>query len=130
MGAGHSAAEHDHSEHSHGPMYYVKIWAVLLVLLVISLVGPEFGIRWLTLVTAFGIAVVKALMVCAYFMHLNIEKKFIWYIMLGMLLMVAMFWFGTVTDVMHTSGRNWVKDSSLKVIEDNKDWHHQLEAEH
>ena len=130
MATGHAAAS-GHSEHEHhGPAHYIKIWAILLVLLVISLVGPMIGIRWLTIVTAFGIALVKALIVCAYFMHLNIEKKFIWYLLLTMLLIVGMFWFGVVTDVNHTKGSNWIKESSLKVIEDHKDWHHELEQEH
>jgi caa(3)-type oxidase subunit IV len=72
-------AEHHHD--SHPPKYYVKIWGFLLILLVISFVGPELGIKWLTLITAFGIALVKAGMVCAYFMHMNIEKKYVWYIL-------------------------------------------------
>ena len=127
MGAGHAAAEH--SNHHHGPSHYVKIWLVLLVLLGVSLIGPMMGIRWLTIVTAFGIALVKALIVCAYFMHLNIEKKFAWYIMGVMLLMVGMFWFGTVTDINHTTGSNWTKDASLNQIEEHKDWHHELEKE-
>ena len=66
------------SEHvEHGPRHYVKIYIVLLVLFVVSLIGPEIGIRWLTLITAFGIAVVKALLVASHFMQLNIEKKLI-----------------------------------------------------
>ena len=69
-------AEH-HDDH-HPPKYYVKIWVILLVLLTVSIVGPMFGIKWLTLITAFGIALVKAGMVCAYFMHLNIERKVAW----------------------------------------------------
>jgi caa(3)-type oxidase subunit IV len=126
MSAEHTANGHSEG-HLHGPSYYVKIWAILLVLLIISLIGPEFGIRWLTIVTAFGIAIVKAMMVCAYFMHLNIEKKLIWYMLIVMLLCVGLFWFGTKTDINHTSGSNWIKNSSLKMIEDNKDWHDKLE---
>ena len=39
---------------------YKTIYFTLLGLLVISVVGPFFGIVWVTLVTAFGIALVKA----------------------------------------------------------------------
>ena len=60
---------------AHAHPNYVKIWALLLVLLVVSIIGPELGIPWLTLVTAFGIALVKTYYVAAYFMHLNFEKK-------------------------------------------------------
>ena len=38
-------------EHTHHPNY-VKIWAVLLVLLIVSVIGPMFGIRVVTLITA------------------------------------------------------------------------------
>ena len=117
-----SHAEHDHE---HGPMYYVKIWAILMVLFVISVIGPELGIRWVTLVTAFGIAVVKALMVAAYFMHLNIEKKFIHYMLYTMLFLMAVFFTGVMTDVMKPHGSNWINEGALHNIEINK---HKLEA--
>ena len=59
---------------TYAPMKYVKIWAVLLVLLAVSIVGPMFEQPTLTLITAFGIAIVKASLVATYFMHLNVEK--------------------------------------------------------
>lgn len=116
-GGGHGG-EH-HGAH-HGPMYYVKIWALLLVLLIISIIGPELGIKTLTLITAFGIAIVKALIVAAYFMHLNIEKKYVWYILFAMLAMVGMFFFGTAADIMKPTGSNWQKTSALELIEEHK----------
>ena len=45
---------------AHSAKGYVKTWAVLVVLLIISVIGPMFEILWLTLLTAFGIACVKA----------------------------------------------------------------------
>ena len=65
-----SARPHDHT-------HYIRIWAILCALLVVSVAGPMVGIRFVTLVTAFGIAIVKAYLVCSHFMHLNIEKKFV-----------------------------------------------------
>jgi hypothetical protein len=44
------------STHAHDTRHYVRIWALLCALLVVSVVGPLFEIRLLTLVTAFGIA--------------------------------------------------------------------------
>jgi caa(3)-type oxidase subunit IV len=117
-------SEHDH--HAHSPWYYVKWWAILLGLLIISIIGPELGIKWVTLVTAFGIAIVKALIVAAYFMHLNIEKKYIHYMLYSMLLFVFMFFAGVAPDIMNREGRNWVNSSADKVIEDNADWQEQL----
>jgi caa(3)-type oxidase subunit IV len=98
-------AEHHHD--SHPPKYYVKIWGFLLILLVISFVGPELGIKWLTLITAFGIALVKAGMVCAYFMHMNIEKKYVWYILTATLLLLLVMFTGLAPDIMKPTGQNW-----------------------
>jgi len=51
---GHQPA-HGHAPHRN----YLKIWAILLGLLVVSVTGPMVGIRMLTLITAFGVALVK-----------------------------------------------------------------------
>lgn len=118
-GAQGSGGGHGHA-HLHSTMYYVKIWAVLLVLLAVSLIGPELGHRWLTIITAFGIAIVKALMVAAYFMHLNVERRYIWYMMFGMLLMVSVFYFGVSADINKTHGSNWINKSALQHIEENQ----------
>ncbi len=114
---------HSHDSHGahHSPSYYVKIWALLLVLLVISIVGPMLGNKILTIITAFGIAVVKALIVAAFFMHLNVEKKYIWYMLLTMLAFLALFFFATAPDVMRFSGSNWTKPEATKYSEEFKE---------
>ena len=56
---------------------YVQIWGILCALLVVSVVGPMLGIRWVMLITAFGVALVKAYMVAKNFMHLDIEKPIV-----------------------------------------------------
>ena len=96
-----------HSEHSHPN--YVKIWAILLGLLVISVLGPMFEIKSVTLITAFGIAIVKALMVAGYFMHLNVEKKLAWYILIATIAFLAVCFYGIAPDVMRKEGTNWEK---------------------
>ncbi len=113
-------AEHVKHEDHHGPEFYIKIWALLLVLLVISVVGPMFGHRILTLITAFGIAIVKALIVAGWFMHLKTEKKYIWYMLMTMLLMVFMFFLGTASDAMKADGNNWTNEAAHKLIEQHK----------
>jgi caa(3)-type oxidase subunit IV len=120
-GGGHGG---DHHGSHHAPIYYVKIWGLLLVLLAISIAGPMLGHKILTLITAFGIAIVKALIVAAFFMHLNIEKKYVWYILFGMLAMVGMFFFGTAADIMKPTGSNWEKISALQLIEEHKNMPH------
>jgi caa(3)-type oxidase subunit IV len=93
------------SEHS--TKHYVMIWAILLVLLAISVVGPMAEIKILTLVTAFGIAVVKAYLVARNFMHLNIERRYVSYLLVtGIALMVLLFIF-IAPDVMKHEGQNW-----------------------
>ncbi len=86
---------------------YFKIWGTLVILLIVSVLGPLIGIPLLTLMTAFGIAVVKALMVAAYFMHLNVEKKIIWYILLICLTLMFLFFFVIAPDIMNHEGTNW-----------------------
>lgn len=97
---------------------YFKIYIMLLVLFVISVLGPEVA-EWLhmegpsrlilVLITAFGIALVKAYYVLAHFMHLKIEKIYAPYILLSMVAILIVFFFGTATDVMMSEGHNWEK---------------------
>lgn len=103
----------EHAEHDAG--YYVKTWGILMVLFVISVVGPIAEIRWLTMITAFGVAFVKAYLVAARFMHLNIEKKYINYMFATMLLMMLLFWGGIVVDIGSQSGQNWERIERSKL---------------
>ena len=117
----------EHTEdHDHGQAHYVKIWAILLVLLIISVLGPvvaphlEFGFlkAWMiTLMTAFGIAIVKAYLVAANFMHLNVEKKYISYMLATMLMFMLLFFAGTSPDVMKHKGQNWENVAAEAEIE-------------
>jgi len=97
---------------------YFKIYIILLVLFVISVLGPELS-EWmhlerplsliLVLVTAFGIAIVKAYYVLAHFMHLKFEKIYAPYILASMVFLLLVFFFGTATDSMMPKGHNWEK---------------------
>ena len=93
--------------HAHSPKLYYRIYVILLVLLVVSIVGPMIGGVTVLLITAFGVAIVKAVMVCSYFMHMNIEKKYIWFLLLMSVLFLAILFFGLAPDVMNRSGVNW-----------------------
>jgi caa(3)-type oxidase subunit IV len=101
----------EHAEHAHPN--YVKVWAILVGLLVVSLLGPEIGIQWITLITAFGIAVVKAYMVAKNFMHLNVEPRFIVYLLVTMLAFMFLFYAGVAPDVMKAEGSRWEKPAWL-----------------
>jgi caa(3)-type oxidase subunit IV len=101
---------HAHEEH-HETSFYVKIWAILLILLFVSILGPELGMKWVTLFTAFGIAIVKAYMVAVNFMHINLTPRFVIYLVLTSLVFMLLFFSGTAPDVMKASGENWTKPS-------------------
>ena len=79
---------------AHAHPNYIKIWLWLLILLAISVAGPMLEIPWITVVTAFGIAAVKTFMVAAKFMHLQFEKKIIWYLLIICVTFLGVFYFG------------------------------------
>jgi len=97
----------DHAEHAHPN--YEKIYIYLLVLLLISFMGPFLEIRIVTLITAFGIAIVKAYMVAKNFMHVNVEPRFVVYLMSTMLVFMLLLFAGVAPDVMKFAGTNWDK---------------------
>ena len=106
--ADHATAHATHAGHGHHTNY-VKIWAILVGLLVVSVIGPEVGIRVVTLITAFGVAIVKAYMVAKHFMHLGIEKKWVAYILFVMLAFMVVLFGGFAPDVLEHEGQNWKK---------------------
>ena len=97
----------DHAEHAHPN--YVRIWIVLMVLLVISIFGPFLGVKIVTLITAFGIAVVKAYLVAKNFMHVNVEPRFVVYLLCTMLVFMLLLFSAVSPDVMKFEGANWEK---------------------
>jgi caa(3)-type oxidase subunit IV len=88
---------------------YVKVWAILVALLAVSLVGSMSHVRVVLLVAAFGVAVVKAYLVAKNFMHVNVEKRWVPYLLIMCLLFIAILFAGVAPDVMKHSGLNWSK---------------------
>ena len=115
--------EEEKHHHGHGAKHYVNIWFWLLVLLAASVIGPFVGPSieeasksagimfieaWMvTLITAFGIAIYKAYLVAANFMHLNIEKRYVTYMLITMLLFMILLFAGVSPDVMKHEGVQW-----------------------
>jgi caa(3)-type oxidase subunit IV len=97
------------SENEHHHTNYVKIWAILVVLLVITVVGPMFEIRVVTLMTAFGVAIWKAFLVVKHFMHLPLSRTYVSYLLVTALVFMLLFFAGTAPDVMNSNGDNWQK---------------------
>jgi len=96
-----------HSDHAHPN--YIKIYWILLALLVVSMIGPEFEIQVVTLITAFGVALVKAYLVVKNFMHLNLEKRYVVYMVSTCLIFMLLFFAAVAPDVMKQEGSGWIK---------------------
>jgi caa(3)-type oxidase subunit IV len=100
----------EHAEHAqHAPINYVRIWGILVALLVVSVAGPMLGIKTVTLITAFGIACVKAYLVAKNFMHINLEQRFVTYVIVTVVVFMFLFFAGVAPDVMKDEGSGWVK---------------------
>ncbi|HEX3375686.1 MAG TPA: cytochrome C oxidase subunit IV family protein [Candidatus Acidoferrales bacterium] len=95
--------------HVHHPNY-VKIWAILVALLVVSVVGSMSHVREFVLIAAFGIAFVKAYLVAKNFMHINVEKRWVPYLLVVCLLLIFILVAGVAPDVMKQSGLHWSKN--------------------
>jgi caa(3)-type oxidase subunit IV len=108
---------HDEGHDSGGHIQYKKIYFTLLGLLVVSVVGPFAGILIVTLVTAFGIALVKANLVIQNFMHLRAEKRLMKWMLSTSLLLMALMFAGVSVDVMNHEGRNWENLAAMAAVE-------------
>lgn len=96
-------------EHVAHHINYVRVWMILVALLVISVLGPMFEIQILTLITAFGIACVKAYLVAKNFMHINLTPRFVPYLVATGLVFMLLFFAGVAPDVMKEEGHGWEK---------------------
>ncbi len=105
------------SEHTEHHINYTKIYIILLVLLVISILGPELGITWVTLITAFGIALVKANLVIQNFMHLRTERPIMKWVLVSSLVLMFLLFFAVAPDVMKHDGQNWNNDAAAASVE-------------
>jgi caa(3)-type oxidase subunit IV len=122
----------DHAHAAHGDAaaheaHYKKIYFILLGLLAVSFVGPWLGIRVVTLLTAFGIAVYKAWLVAKHFMHLTVQPRYVIYMLGTCLVFMLLFYAGAAPDVMEHEGAQWVKPDPHGVIPEralNPEAHH------
>jgi caa(3)-type oxidase subunit IV len=103
----HHGDGHDDGHH----VNYFAIYVALVVLFLISVAGPEIGeltgLRIITIITAFGVAIVKANLVINNFMHLKWEKRIMKWMLTATLILVGLMVAGVSPDVMNHEGRNW-----------------------
>lgn len=117
----------------HHQTNYTKIYFWLVGLFLVSVAGPEIfeGNKPLVLIFAFGIAVVKAIIVAGWFMHLATEKRYIWYGFITSLSLLFIFIIAVAPDIMKESGKNWVSTIEVKAEDGHGDHHddnHSAEA--
>jgi caa(3)-type oxidase subunit IV len=110
---------------------YKKIYFTLLALLAVSVAGPFVGILWVTLITAFGIALVKANLVIQNFMHLREEKRIVKWVLATSVILMALMMAGISPDVMRHEGTNWTNVAAQEAVARGIDGgEHGAEAEH
>jgi caa(3)-type oxidase subunit IV len=102
--------------HVHHPNY-VKIWAILVGLLIVSVVGSMSSVRWVVIAAAFGVALVKAYLVAKNFMHLTVEKRWVPYLLIMCLAFMVILLAAVSPDVMHHSGQNWENNAAKQAVE-------------
>jgi caa(3)-type oxidase subunit IV len=102
--------------HIHHPNY-VKIWAVLVALLIVSVAGSLSSIRAVMLLAAFGVAIVKAYLVAKNFMHVTVEKRWVPYLLVVMIAFVVILFAGVAPDIMRHSGLHWSNDAAKQAVE-------------
>ena len=108
---------HDDGHH----INYRGIYFALLILFLISVAGPEVGERlglpWITLVTAFGIALVKARLVINNFMHLAWEKRIMKWVLATSVILMFLMVAGVAPDVMNHEGNNWENLAAKEAVQ-------------
>ena len=101
--------------HIHHPNY-VKIWAILVALLIVSVLGSMSHVRVVLLIAAFGVALAKAYLVAKNFMHVNVEKRWVPYLLIMCLLFVVILFAGVAPDVMKQGGLHWSKNPAAQSV--------------
>ncbi len=107
----HSHAEDGHGEHREGydfahPMpvsMLLTVFAILVMLTIITVAQASFDFGSFDLYIVMGIATVKALLVGLFFMHLAWDKPFNAILFLGSFVFLALFIIFTLTDSSQTS---------------------------
>jgi cytochrome c oxidase subunit IV len=122
----HGTDSHSHGEH-HGvghvvsPKILIATGGALLVLTVITVAAAkinfeDFDLREMNIVVALAIAVVKASLVCLFFMHLRWDRPFNAFVLVGSLGFVALFIGFAMTD--STEYQHEIIRGDSKIIQD------------
>lgn len=77
---------------------YVKVWAVLIGLTLVTVLASMLELRHLAVFTALLVATVKASLVVLYFMHIRYERRLFAWMLIAILAMYAVFVILTFAD--------------------------------
>ena len=92
-------SEETHAEPHDHTVKYVTVWALLTAALVVSLIIGTFHVEVVTVTLIFSIALMKAYMVIAHFMHVKGAPAYVkWILATGVVCLYIAF-FGFVTDI-------------------------------
>jgi caa(3)-type oxidase subunit IV len=80
---------------------YVALWGILVAALMVSMLLGEMHIPVLAVVLIFSVAIAKAYLVAAYYMHLRYEPLFVMMIVVAGLVCLYVLFFGLVPDVVY-----------------------------
>ncbi len=80
-----AAPQQEHGRAQVADSFYVKIWAILVALTVLTVTVSYLNMQNVRVMTALMIATVKAALVLLYFMHLRYEGR-----LFGILILVAL----------------------------------------
>jgi caa(3)-type oxidase subunit IV len=95
---------------------YVKVWAILVILLLVSVLGSLSSIRSVVLIAAFGVALAKTYLVAKNFMHVNIEKRWVPYLLATCLVFMIILFAAVAPDVMKHSGQHWENNAAEQAV--------------
>ena len=84
--------------------YYI-VFAALMAALIISLILGGFTSNKTIVTTIFAIAAVKAYWVLTQFMHLKLEPRYLKVLVISVLTLLAILYFGLVPDIVWVYGR-------------------------
>jgi len=93
------------SENTHKNPNYFAIFAFLVAAFIVSVILDSMsGSPW-TIAAIFLIAAVKAYLVVMYFMHLSVEPRFLKVMVIGLIVTLAAFYIGVITDMVGGFGK-------------------------
>ena len=104
---------------AHAHPNYVKIWVLLFVLLVVSIVGPELD-PLADFTDCFRNCAREDLL-CRCLLHASQhEKKYVWFLLLISTVLLGVFFFGVAGDVMKADGQTGKTVSLTIPVRSNK----------